>query len=128
MSDDAKKIIVDDDWKAQARREKETLAEKEKPAAKDALPDVSFAELVNLLAMQTMVGLGLVAGAGGQPIPPNLEAAKHFIDMLAMLESKTKGNVSTEEKKILDDVLYELRMRYVQRTSAASPGAAGMGL
>lgn len=127
MSDEAKKIIVDDDWKAQARREKESLAEK--PAARgDGLPDASFAELVNLLVMQTLVGLGLVAGAGGKPIPPNLEAAKHFVDMLQMLESKTKGNLSVEEKKLLDEVLYEMRMRYVQRTAAAAPGAAGMGL
>jgi hypothetical protein len=44
----------------------------------------------------------------------DLEMAKHHIDTLAMLEEKTKGNVSTEEKQALDQALYETRMQYVQ--------------
>ena len=44
----------------------------------------------------------------------DIEAAKHHIDMLEMLDAKTSGNLSDEEKKLLDSVLYELRMRYVQ--------------
>lgn len=118
MPDEEKKIIVDDDWKAEAKREKESLS-KETPEA-EALPDAGFSELLNLLAMQAMAGLGLVAGPGGERIPPNLEIAKHFVDMLQVLEDKTKNNLTPDEKKLLDQVLYEMRMRYVQATSGAA--------
>jgi hypothetical protein len=114
MPDEQKKIIVDDDWKAEARREKERLAEQQEAAAREPMPQPSFAELVNLIAIQAMVALGLVGGPGAERIPPNLEAAKHFIDMLQVLEEKTKNNLSPEEKRTLDAILYEMRMRYVQ--------------
>lgn len=113
MADEPKKIFVDDDWKAEAKREKERLTE-ETAGKREAAPDASFAELVNLLVIQAMVGLGMMGGPGGERIPPNPEIAKHFIDMLQVLDDKTKGNLSAEEKKLLDQVLYEMRMRYVQ--------------
>lgn len=116
MADEPKKILVDDDWKAQARREKEQLAA-QLGTQPDALPAASFVELINLLVMNAMAGLGMMAGPGGKPIPPNLEAAKHFVDMLQLLEDKTKGNLTNEEKKLLDQMLYEMRMYYVQAAS-----------
>lgn len=129
MADEEKKIIVDDDWKAQAQAEKERLAEevdKQSSATGDqAAP--SFVELINLLVMQVMAGLGLLAGPGGERIPPNLEAAKHMIDMLQMLEDKTRGNLTDEEKKLLDQVLYEMRMRYVQVSSGGGGPTAAPG-
>lgn len=125
MADD-KKILVDDDWKAQARAEKERLAEQQKAAAgpREGMPHPSFIEIVNLIMMQAMAGLGMLQGAGGERIPPNVEVAKHFIDMLQILEDKTKGNLNPEEKKLLDQVLYEMRMRFVQRAGGGiGPGA-----
>lgn len=114
MPDEQKKIVVDDDWKAEARREKERLAEQQEAAAREPMPQPSFAELINLIAIQAMVAMGLVGGPGAERIPPNLEAAKHFIDMLQVLEEKTRNNLSPEEKRTLDSILYEMRMRYVQ--------------
>jgi hypothetical protein len=124
MSDESKRIIVDDDWKAEAQREKERLA-KEAEAARGPRPAGGFVELLNVL--------GGFAGPGGEPIPPNLEAAKHFIDLLRVLEEKTQGNLSDDEKKMLDQTLYELQMRFVQMAqlanSAASPtDLPGMGV
>lgn len=49
----------------------------------------------------------------GQKPEPNLEAASHLIDILALLEQKTRGNLTAEERSVLDQVLYELRMRYL---------------
>ncbi len=112
MADEQKKIIVDSDWKAEAKRDKERLAEE--AARPEAVPAPSFSELVNLIVMQAMAGLGLLAGPGGERIPPNLELAKHFIDLLQVLEDKTKGNLTPEEKGLLDQVLYEMRMSFVQ--------------
>jgi hypothetical protein len=119
MPDEAKKIIVDDDWKAEAKREKERLAsESPQPGP---LPSASFAELLNLIVMQAMAGLGLLSGPGGERIPPNLEIAKHFIDMLQVLEDRTKNNLTPEEKGLLDQVLYEMRMTFVQVAGGAVP-------
>src|SRR5690606_3182825 len=63
MADEDKKIIVDDDWKAQARAEKERLAgEAEQQPQPGEMPEPSFVELINLVVMQAMAGLGLLAG------------------------------------------------------------------
>ena len=122
MADEEKKIIVDDDWKAEAKQEKERLAQE--TVRQEPLPDPNFAELINMIAMQAIVGLGGMAGPGGERIPPNLEIAKHYVDMLQVLEDKTKGNLSEDEKKLLDQVIYEVRMRYIQSASggAVPPG------
>ncbi len=127
--DGQRKIIVDDDWKAQAQKEKERLAEEtEKKAGAGPvpgpLPGPSFVEILNLIVMQAMVGLGLVAGPGGERIPPNLEMAKHYIDLLDVLEQKTQGNLTEDEKKLLDQVLYDLRLRYVEMASGGGPAPA----
>ena len=127
MPDEEKKLIVDDDWKAEARREKERAAED--AAQHETLPAPSFSELVNIIVMQAMAGMGLFAGPGGQQVPPNLEMAKHFIDMLQILEDKTKGNLTPDEKKLLDQVLYEMRITFVQLAGGtggpAGPATAG---
>jgi hypothetical protein len=123
MSDDGsgKGLHIDSDWKEEAAREKERLSEQERT---DAGADtgkapaetgpVAFSELINVLAMQAAIALGGYQGPGGERIPPNLAAAKHHIDLLAILEEKTKGNLADDEKRALDGVLYELRMQYVQ--------------
>lgn len=123
MADNEKKILVDDDWKSQARREKEQLSQQQTPG-REALPAPAFAEIVNLIVMQAMAGLGMLAAPGGQRIPPDLEVAKHFIDLLRVLEDKTKNNLAAEEKKLVDEILYEMQMRYVQM-AGGMPSAGG---
>ncbi len=123
MPDEEKKIIVDDDWKAEAQREKERLAEE--TAQPEMLPSAGFSELINILAMQAMAGLGLLPGPDGQRMPQNLAAAKHFIDMLQVLDDKTKGNLTDEERKLLDQILYEVRMSFVQLSGGAAGTATG---
>lgn len=123
MAEEPKKIIVDDDWKAQARKEKEQLADTVESGGGQALPGPSFEELINLVVMQALAGLGLLAGPGGERIPPNLDMAKHFIDLLQVLEDKTRGNLTPDEKRLLDQVLYEMRMNYVQIASMAGAAA-----
>jgi hypothetical protein len=122
MPDEPKKIIVDDDWKAEARREKERLSSQ--TPAHEKLPEPSFAELVNIIVMQAMAALGLFSGPSGQRLPIDADAAKHFIDMLQVLEDKTRNNLTPEEKTLMDQVLYETRMAFVQ---VAGGGAAPAG-
>jgi hypothetical protein len=119
MSDEAR-LHIDDDWKTEALREKERLAQEvERSKAGSGLPEASFLGILNTLVMQAMVGLGGMAGPGGRAIPPNPELAKHYIDLLDVLDAKTRGNLTEEEKKTLDMALYNLRMAYVELMSGA---------
>lgn len=124
MADEPKKIIVDDDWKSEARREKERLAAQE--SVDPGIPPADFASLLNLIVMQAAVGLGMLAGGpGGERIPPDLPVARHFIDLLALLEDKTRNNLTPEEKALLTQVLHDLRLKYVQLSGMMPPGAPG---
>jgi hypothetical protein len=110
------RIIIDDDWKQQAQREKEEAdlrtREQEEP---QSLPVPSILELVQMVIMQASIGLGGMQDPGtGQMIPQNLPLAKHYIDLLEVLKNKTKGNLDEEETKIIDGTLHELRMVFVQ--------------
>ena len=79
------------------------------------LPPASFAFLVESILMQTQMQLGLLRfDADGEDHEPNLPLARHSIDLLAMLQDKTRGNLSTEEQRILENGLTELRFRFVQ--------------
>ena len=76
---------------------------------------VSFIGFVISIAHTAAVHFGDVAVPGEEaPAPPDLPAAQQMIDILALLEQKTKGNLTAEERQVLEQVLYELRLRYVQ--------------
>jgi hypothetical protein len=124
------KIIVDDDWKSQVEQEKEQLKQaaenSDEPHSGDAdeaheLPPATFMVLMSTLATQAMAAMGLLPDPmTGQPAV-NSPMAKHFIDLLAMLQEKTKGNLTDEESNHLRDGLHQLRMIYV---SADKPQSA----
>ena len=73
-----------------------------------------FDTLVSYLGTTAMFQLGLMAGPSGERIPADLANARQTINMLEVLEQKTEGNLTPEEGRLLDDVLYELRMAYVE--------------
>jgi hypothetical protein len=120
-----KKLIIDEDWKQQAQREKETLAakEKEEQAKKAAeepqagaggpLPQGSFPALVSMLTTQALFALGLIRVRGEEEREPDLEMARYNIDMLETLQEKTKGNLTPQEQQMLKDTLGDLRMGFV---------------
>lgn len=119
MAED-RKLHIDDDWKSQAAAEKERLTKQvEREPGPARAPASGFHGLVNLLAMQCVAGLGGLAGPGGEPIPPDLNMAKFHIDLLDILDQKTKGNLTAEEKALLDNTLHQLRMMYVEVVNAA---------
>ena len=79
-----------------------------------ALPTASFELLVASLGMQARMELG-PGGDVDDGSPPGLDLARHTIDLLAVLQTKTKGNLTLEESRLLENTLTELRFRYVQR-------------
>jgi hypothetical protein len=84
---------------------------------------VTFASLVMSLAGTAAVHLGDLADpATGKAGPQNVDGARHMIDILGILQEKTKGNLTSDEASILEQVLYELRMRFaeVQRDGGGS--------
>jgi hypothetical protein len=124
-----KKIIIDEDWKQQAQKEKEILAaqeESEKKKTKEErktrgpIPKGNFAALVSMLTTQALFSLGLLEVKGQEKREPDLELARYNIDMLETLEEKTKGNLTQEEEKVLNNTLNELRMGYVAVANKAS--------
>ena len=138
---DAPKIIVDTDWKSQAQAEKQRLVDveaKKKPAAAaapapGAPPDAlgpedqpgehaaaSFEELLRLLTSQALLYMGAYPDPETGRAVVSLEYAKLHIDLLGVLEEKTRNNLTPKETAILTRTLYELRMHYVEMTKAVA--------
>jgi hypothetical protein len=113
-----KKLIVDEDWKEQAQREKEMLAEKleQERTQKRAVPErATFALLISGLTTQAMISLGDIENPFTKKAELNLPEARFHIDMLEMLEQKTEGNLTPEEAQMLQGILFDLRMRFVAK-------------
>ena len=76
---------------------------------------LSFTAFVISLATTAAIHLGDVADpATGERLEPNLEGAGQMIEILSLLEEKTRGNLTAEERQVLEQVLYELRVRFVE--------------
>jgi hypothetical protein len=81
------------------------------------MSDLSFTAFVISLASSAAIHFGdLPDPQSGQPQEVNLEAAQQMIAILELLEQKTRGNLTAEERQVLEQVLYELRLRYVEAT------------
>lgn len=83
------------------------------------IPPASFDFLAESLRMQAEMQLGLIRLGGEQEPPVDLDLARHTIDLMAMLQEKTRGNLSLEEQRQLENSLTLLRFRYVQAVDDA---------
>ena len=127
QNENAPKIIVDDDWKEEARREKEVADRQAQEAAPaEQWPEPSLAEIVQMLLLQATVGLGGMRDPQtGQAIPPDLQMARHYIDVLELLENKTRNNLDQNEQAMFSRLLYDLRMAFVQVAGVRPPQPGG---
>jgi hypothetical protein len=136
MMDEPAKKRVDESWKEQAEREKRAAPSPAGPkgagpveAAAGATPtpapkaeaeseelQARFDVFLSGLAMEALVALGDMAHPATRKQAANLPHAKYLIDLLGLLEEKTKGNLSADEEKLLTDALYQLRMRYLAKS------------
>ena len=81
----------------------------------DQDPGIGFADFIISLARTAAVHFGdLEDPTSGERQEPDLIAAHHMIELIAMLQDKTRGNLTQPEAKLMDDLLYELRLRYVE--------------
>jgi len=124
--DKDKKLIIDEDWKNQAQRDKEKLAEQEAQEEHDeggeetGLPPADLTGLASMLATQAFFALGLIGREGEPQRQPDFVLGKFHIDMLEMLEQKTAGNRTDDETKMFTGTLGQLRMAFVQLAEKAS--------
>lgn len=144
MAEEQPILHIDTDWKKQAQEEKRKLAEaaakaKAAPAVSPAavtgtpaaprpiapsatarrgrgLPAPGFGSLVQSIMTQILYYLGELSASGGQAAI-DLDLAKHHLDVLTVLEEKSKNNLTPEEQSILDAALYETRTRFINVAS-----------
>ncbi len=79
------------------------------------LPPIDFSTFIVSLSTQALHHLGEVRIPGQEALPEDLNAARQTINILEMLEEKTRGNLSEREARLLSNFLYDLRMRYVRK-------------
>lgn len=118
-----KKIIVDEDWKALAQKEKAILKKEEeelehkaekKEQERRPVPEADFPGLISMITTQAYYALGVIGTEQDKERPPDLAIAKYNIDMLEIIDEKTKGNLTEDEAKLLESTLHQLRMIFVQ--------------
>jgi hypothetical protein len=144
MAEEQPSLHIDTDWKKQAQEEKRRLAEQEQkrqeqergtrptpaapvaapagaPAPRSArgareTPPATIGSIIQSIWTQAMMYLGELAPSGMEPML-NLDMARHQLDLLGVLEDKTKGNLNPEEQHLLDMILYEARTRFINVAS-----------
>lgn len=96
------------------------------PAADDRaeagreLPTVDFHTFILSLGSSALLHLGELEHPDGREAQPDLPLAKHTIDIIAMLQAKTKGNLTPPEERLIESLLYDLRLRYVEHSKAGT--------
>ena len=102
--------------KQPAKEETEAMEESsaEKQAAESELPEINFPTFIISLNASALVNLGAIEDPASGKKVKNLLIAKQTVDILNMLEEKTRGNLTEEEEQILKNILYDLRIIYVK--------------
>ena len=135
--DEPVKKRVDESWKEQAEREKQTVTTgtagspaspspspaaghvpSPEPEPQKEGPQARFDLFLSGLVMEAFIALGDMPHPSTRRQAVNLPQAKYLIDLIGVLEEKTKGNLSVDEDKLLKDALYQLRMRYLTKAQA----------
>jgi hypothetical protein len=95
-------------------KESESAAAQEQERADYQLPEINFATFIFSLNHSVLVHLGIMEDPSTGKKEKKLPIAKQTIDILGMLEEKTKGNLTEDEEKMLKNILYDLRMIYIK--------------
>lgn len=103
----------------QEEKAKEKFEKVSRETRKDhtPFPEVTFSTFIFSLSSSALVHLGEVADPYTQKVEQDLSLAKQVIDTLGMLEEKTRGNLDADEDRLMKTVLYDLRMRFVQKSN-----------
>jgi Domain of unknown function (DUF1844) len=80
----------------------------------ESLPEINFSAFVISLSTQALMHLGEIANPISEKVELDVPVAKQMIDILAMLREKTRGNLNASEDRLMEDILFDLRMKYVE--------------
>ena len=138
-----KEKYVDESWKEQASQEKDVLAKESQQQAGQEVPgddkatgqsqgvqenaeqaqtlEINFLNYITSLGFQAMICMGEIPNPATNEVDKNLDQAKFLIDTLSMRGEKTAGNLNDQEKKLLENSIYELQMKYVQISGVVEP-------
>lgn len=84
------------------------------PSSQEPLPEINFSTFVISLSTQALMHLGEIPNPLTQTPEADIPVAKQMIDILGMLQEKTRGNLSAGEAQLMEDILFDLRMKYVE--------------
>ena len=87
-------------------------------AAEESLPSVDFTTFILSLSHSALMHLGEAPSLEADAVEQNLTLARQTIDLIALLEDKTKGNLTGEEERLVGQILFDLRMRFVERSKS----------
>lgn len=118
-------IIRDKRFSARKEVEKEEKVEEPKKSDSketqnekiEVLPEITFSNLIFSFSTSALIQLGEIEDPVTKKKDKNLPLAKQTIDLIGMLKEKTKGNLTPEEENLINNILYDLRMRYVKAVS-----------
>ncbi len=92
------------------------------PASDNQWPEATIAELITMCSQPALIGLGIIPAPGQDTAEVDLPLARHFIDLLALLNDKTEGQLEDNDQLSIDQTLHELRMAFVQVQDAQREG------
>jgi hypothetical protein len=111
---DAKGKIRDESEKTEIRKDEGKEKTKEEKKSSAPLPEINFSSFLLSVSSSTLLHLGEIADPQSGEKKKDLALAKQSIDIINLLKDKTKGNLTQEEEKLLEHLLYDLRMRFVK--------------
>jgi len=105
------------DSKVKEEKRGEEFRAGDSPEQEAVLPEINFINFLFSISTSALIQLGEIEDPISQQTAKNLPLAKQTIDLIGMLKEKTKGNLSPDEGKLIENILFDLRMRYVKATS-----------
>ncbi len=118
--EDKKKGFVIKDKRGQSEESEDqadtAAAEEQKASADMPLPEINFATFIASLNASALVNLGVIADPASGAKEKNLPIAKQTIDIMSMLQEKTKGNLTVDEESMLKSILYDLKLMFVKES------------
>lgn len=119
-SDDGEEKIVSTPSQSEnEQRENEQGENKQRKTKSEELPPVDFASFIVSLGTQAMMFLGEIPDPQGKLMEVNLQGARQTIDIISLIQDKTKGNLSEDESKLLQDILTSLRLAFVNKAKSS---------
>jgi hypothetical protein len=112
--DESPSVSVEDSVHTKASEESPTHSPGQADAQEAPLPEINFSTFVISLSTQALMHLGEIGNPLTGKVEPDRPVAKQMIDIIGMLREKTRGNLNPGEDRLIEDILFDLRMKYVE--------------